>query len=47
MEEPEIIQAHASHVMQIGFSHDSRILITTGMDNVIKFWSAPSWDFEG
>lgn len=35
--------AHSSYVLGLTFTGDSQILVSTGMDNVVKLWSVPDW----
>jgi WD40 repeat protein len=41
MQEPTIFKAHSSYVLGLLFTHDSRTLVSSGMDNVVKLWSVP------
>lgn len=36
-------EAHANYVIGLVFSPDNKILISSGMDNLIKYWSVPNW----
>ena len=51
MSDPRIIEAHESYVLGLKFTADCQTLVSCGMDNVVKLWSAGSWDlirtFEG
>ena len=44
-------EAHSSYVLNLLFTPDSKTLVSAGMDNLVKLWSAPSWEliraFEG
>jgi WD40 repeat protein len=42
MTSTQTFEAHESHVVDLAFTHDSRTLISAGMDNVVKVWSAPA-----
>ena len=41
-----VFAAHSSYVLGLAFSADGQILISCGMDNVVKFWSALDWGLE-
>ena len=45
--DPLILKAHESHINTIKFSLDGRILLSAGMDNLVKFWSVPDWKHTG
>jgi len=45
--DPLIIKAHDSHINAIKFSPDGRILLSAGMDNLVKLWSVPDWKHTG
>lgn len=47
MEETKIFKAHASYVLGLHFTADSHTLISSGMDNQVKLWSAPDWILSG
>ena len=51
MREVTIFEAHTSYVLGMQFTHDSRSLISAGMDNLVRLWSIPDWKmmrtFEG
>jgi len=39
-------EAHSNYVLGLTFTNDSKTLISAGMDNVVKLWSAPDWTLE-
>ena len=39
-----VFEAHTKHVPTLLFTHDSNLLISGGMDNMVKVWSVPSWE---
>ncbi len=43
MQEPIVIQAHDHYVIGTLFARKHQVLITSGMDKRIKFWSVPEW----
>lgn len=43
MAEPTVFQAHSGYVIDLLFTPDSRILVSGGMDNLVKLWSVPGW----
>ena len=45
MKEIEIFRAHESYILGIIFTRDDSILITAGMDNLVKLWSVPGWEY--
>ena len=47
MNSPITITAHSSHINDVCFTRDSQILLSAGMDNVVKLWSAPDWSLAG
>ena len=51
MEKTALFEAHDSYVLGLQFTDDSQVLISAGMDNVVKLWSVPKWKwirtFEG
>jgi WD40 repeat protein len=47
MDQPFTFTAHASHINDVCFTRDSQILISAGMDNLVKLWSAPDWNQVG
>jgi WD40 repeat protein len=44
MKEPTVVEAHESYVLGLKFTADSQTLVSCGMDNVVKLWSAGSWE---
>jgi WD40 repeat protein len=38
-----IIKAHASHIIDLAFTADSRYLLSAGMDNLVHQWSVDDW----
>jgi WD40 repeat protein len=38
-----IFKAHASHIIDLAFTPDSRYLLSAGMDNVVHQWSVDDW----
>jgi len=47
MKEVNILEAHSSYVLKLRFTGDSRTLISSGMDNLVKLWSVPDWGSSG
>ncbi len=51
MNETHNFKAHSSYVLDVAFTNDSKILVSSDTDNLIKLWSAPDWQllstFEG
>ena len=51
MRETALFEAHSSHVLALLFTRDSRLLVSAGMDNLVRLWSVPGWrlvsTFEG
>jgi WD40 repeat protein len=47
MDQPFTITAHGSHINDVCFTRDSQILISAGMDNLVKLWSVPDWSQVG
>ena len=47
MQVPHSFQAHASYVLDLIFTADSRTLISSSMDNSIRLWSVPDWELRG
>ena len=45
MNPSSVFTAHSSYALDVAFSVDGRTLISSGMDNVVKMWSAPDWQF--
>ena len=43
MKESNTFLAHDNYVLALQFTADSRTLISAGMDNVVKLWSAADW----
>ena len=43
MKEEHIFQAHESYVISLTFTKDSKMLISSGMDNLIRLWEVPNW----
>jgi WD40 repeat protein len=43
MRESTVFEAHGSYVLDLLFSPDDQILVSAGMDNVVKLWSLPDW----
>jgi WD40 repeat protein len=43
MKEQGAFDAHASYVLDLCFTTGSQTLISAGMDNVLKLWSAREW----
>ena len=37
-------QAHSSYVLGLAITPDGSTLISTGMDNLVKYWKLPSFD---
>ena len=50
-EEPRVFEAHESYILGLLFTGDSQTLVSSGMDNMVKLWSASDWKlvrtFEG
>jgi WD40 repeat protein len=44
MKEATIFEAHASYVLNLLFTGDGQTLVSSGMDNVVKLWSALDWN---
>ena len=44
MKEPTEIIAGTSHMNDVLFTQDSQVLISAGMDNLIKLWSVPEFE---
>ncbi len=36
--------AHSSYVLGLAFTPDNNTLISTGMDNLVKYWKLPSYE---
>lgn len=47
MKEEYIFEAHSSYVLNLRFTGDSQTLISSGMDNLVKLWSAQDWTLFG
>lgn len=43
MQEPTVIHAHDHYVIGTLFARKHQVLLTSGMDKRIKFWSVPGW----
>jgi WD40 repeat protein len=43
VKDPVVFEAHSSYVLGLSFSKDSRVLISSGMDNLVKLWAVPDW----
>ena len=43
MAEPLTFAAHTSYVLGLVFSPDSDTLVSSGMDRVVRLWSAADW----
>lgn len=44
MKEIKLFEAHDSYVLGLVFTNDSRRLVSSSMDNLIKIWSVPGWE---
>lgn len=44
MERAVAFKAHAGQVLDLAFALDGNTLISAGMDNVVKLWSAGAWE---
>ena len=44
MREIDVFEAHTSYVISLLFTQDSNTLVSSGMDNLIRLWKAPSWE---
>jgi WD40 repeat protein len=42
MVEISTFAAHSSYVLELLFTPDSRMLVSSGMDNEVKLWLAPN-----
>ena len=51
MRELAVFEAHGSYVLDLAFTGDGKTLISAGMDNMVRLWTAPDWQpasaFEG
>ncbi len=43
LQAPIDFKAHASHIIDLAFTPDSRFLLSAGMDNLIHQWSVADW----
>ena len=43
MVDPTIIEAHESYVLGVKFTWESNLLLSCGMDNVVKVWRVGDW----
>jgi len=43
MEPISIFEGHSNYVIGLVFSPDNKMLISCGMDKLIKFWTVPDW----
>lgn len=44
---PGILEAHQSHILGLSFSSDDRLLLSAGMDNLVRSWTVGDWQASG
>ncbi|MGD2148175.1 MAG: WD40 repeat domain-containing protein [Anaerolineae bacterium] len=47
MKEPQVFEAHERHVTDLTFTAAGDLLISAGMDNLVRLWSVPDWSLSG
>jgi WD40 repeat protein len=43
MKEAVLFEAHSSYVLDLRFTRDGQSLVSCGMDNQVRLWSASDW----